>query len=87
MSDGTMRPQLDEDLVEELTQTVNQETTVPADRLTFGERVEALLEMYRERGDTIDEYDDTVDQYKQRIRELRGEIKENDSGGGGGLLG
>ena len=82
-----MRPQLDEELVEELTKTVKKETTFPADRLTFGERVEALLEMYRERGDTIDQYDDTVDQYKQRIRELRGEIKENDSGGSGGVFG
>lgn len=72
-------PQLDEFLVEELTATVNQETRVPADRLTFGERVEVLLEMYQDRGDTIDEYDDTVERYKHRIQELRDEVKDSDS--------
>lgn len=80
MPEGKVRPQLDEDLVEEVTAIANSETKIPADRLTFGERVEVLLEMYRERGDTIGEYEDTVERYKHRIRELQEEAKQGDSG-------
>jgi hypothetical protein len=72
-----VRPQLDEDVVDELTEVVNEETRIPADRLNFGERVELLVEMYHERGDTIEEYEDAIGQYKQRVQELRGQIQGN----------
>ena len=82
-----VRPQLDEDVVEEVTEVVNQETRIPADRLSFGERVEVLLDMYHEAEAELDEYDDAVGQYKQKIQALRGQLQEADTEDTGGLLG
>lgn len=65
----TTRPNVDEALDARLAETVNPLVRIPADRLTFAERLEILLDEYSTRGDEIGELEEQVVALRERLEE------------------
>lgn len=69
--DTTRRPSVPEALDDELAAAVTEHVRIPADRLTFADRLRVLLEEYQSRGDRIQELEAEVDELEEQLTEAR----------------
>jgi len=73
------RPSVPKDLDDELASAVTEHVRVPADRLTFADRVRILLDEYEKRGDDLDELQDveaTNAALRDELAEAKAEVEE-----------
>jgi hypothetical protein len=76
----TTRPNVSVELDERLSQTTTPLVRVPADRLTFGDRLRVLLDEYDEKTDECDRLRDETEQLRERVGELQQQLEELNSG-------
>lgn len=65
------RPNVEEQLDDRLADTVNPLVRIPGDRLTFGDRLEVLLDEYEERGEKIARQERKIEELEEQLAEER----------------
>ena len=82
MSSDTTRPNVPEELDERLAAATTEHVRIPADRLTFADRLEVLLEEYHDATERVESLESELERRDQRIDELEEALAEARSQGG-----